>query len=571
MISAVFFSLSMVSDSTYAAEVSLAWDANTEQNLAGYKLYYQTGSGGDSYNGTGANEGNSPITIFLNNLIDPNSPAYLLTGLGDGREYSFSVTAFTGNGTESDFSNQISITTKRVTTAIPDYPLPAVSTGDEPLLFPAEISIEGFSDPDTGDYHSKTQWQVYRTTDMVCVLDTITSSYLTVFRIPEIILDENTTYFWRARFFDNRGAASEWSENIGFKTGFSDTDTDGDGVPDDQEVNISVDMNRDNMPDAQQAVIKSIMLPSCNEPIGLSIENANTVKAILSMSAVDTDDFDFKPADEEKIKDLPYQLIIFKLAVDRPGDTAVVTVHFSRPASSSAKWIKFDPIQGVWLDCSAYAVLSDDGMSVTLELVDGGFGDVDGVANGIIVDPSGLDQLHKTESSSMGIADNPSGFNHATFLAVNADLPQTWNKADCMNHYKLFGFWEKRAIAFNVDEYLNANPDLPINWTYEEAFNHYTVFGKNEDRLLAFEAVEYLSLYPDLPQDWSYDEAFAHYLNFGKNEGRIASFDETAYLEMYPDLPHSWGQAEAFNHYLHFGKYENRVYDPYDEAVFLTD
>lgn len=36
------------------------------------------------------------------------------------------------------------------------------------------------------------------------------------------------------------------------------------------------------------------------------------------------------------------------------------------------------------------ATLLPDGTSVTLELTDGGFGDADGVENGIIVDPSGL-------------------------------------------------------------------------------------------------------------------------------------------------------------------------------------
>ena len=289
---------------------------------------------------------------------------------------------------------------------VPGCPVPVVSMGDEPLLLPVILAVEGFSDSDTGDSHSKTQWQVYRTADKVCVLNTITSSYLTVFRIPEIMLDENTTYFWRARFFDNHDAASDWSKNVSFKTDYSDTDRDGNGVPDDQEVDISVDMNSDEIPDVQQAVVKSVMIPSCHKPIGLSIENANTVSAILSISAVDTVDFDFTPEDEEIIRQLPYGLINFKLAVDRPGDAAVVTVHFSQPVSTSAKWVKFDSVQGVWLDYSAYAEFSDDGMSVSIEFVDGGFGDDDGVANGVIVDPSGLDLSSRAESFSVEVADN---------------------------------------------------------------------------------------------------------------------------------------------------------------------
>ncbi len=38
---------------SYSAEVTLAWDANTESDLAGYKVYYKTGSAGEPYDGTG--------------------------------------------------------------------------------------------------------------------------------------------------------------------------------------------------------------------------------------------------------------------------------------------------------------------------------------------------------------------------------------------------------------------------------------------------------------------------------------------------------------------------------------
>ncbi len=162
------------------------------------------------------------------------------------------------------------------------------------------------------------------------------------------------------------------------------------------------------------------------------------------------------------------------------------------------------------------------------------------------------------------------GFNYQAYLSTNPDLPADWGMAECMAHYKLFGFREKRAVNFNLDEYLNANPDLPREWTFEQALLHYNIFGRDENRLLAFDGQEYLSLYSDLPQDWSYEEAFAHYLYFGKNEGRLASFDEKAYLELYPDLPGTWGQTEAILHYFYYGKNEGRIYDSYDESVFSS-
>jgi len=168
-----------------------------------------------------------------------------------------------------------------------------------------------------------------------------------------------------------------------------------------------------------------------------------------------------------------------------------------------------------------------------------------------------------------GSFENGGGFDYQSYLDANPDLPRSWGKAECMNHYIHYGFGENRAVSFNLDEYLNANPDLPGNWTYEQALNHYNLYGKNEHRLLAFDDQEYLSLYSDLPQNWSYDQAYNHFMNYGSREGRIASFDETAYLEMYSDLPQSWGQAEAFYHYFYYGIDEGRVYDPYDESVFV--
>ncbi len=185
--------------------------------------------------------------------------------------------------------------------------------------------------------------------------------------------------------------------------------------------------------------------------------------------------------------------------------------------------------------------------------------------------PDGCDEL--IDSDGDGIPDdeeiNPeAGFDCLAYLSANSDLPQQWGFGECMNHYKLYGFWEHRPVAFNLEEYLNANNDLPRDWSFQEALKHYNWYGKFENRLLAFSAQEYLSLYPDLPRDWSYDQAFKHYIHYGIVEGRLTSFDEKAYLELYPDLPRWWEQEEAFRHYLLFGIDEGRVFDPYDEDVF---
>jgi hypothetical protein len=66
-----------------------------------------------------------------------------------------------------------------------------------------------------------------------------------------------------------------------------------------------------------------------------------------------------------------------------------VTIYFSEEAADGAKWYFYDSING-WVDYSEHATFSPDRKSVRLELKDGGYGDSDGVANGIIVDPSGF-------------------------------------------------------------------------------------------------------------------------------------------------------------------------------------
>ena len=77
----------------YALDVTLQWDANTESNLDGYKIYYRSGASGGgvkgNYNGTGATEGNSPIDMSLNmdENSDPNVVEFTVHGLNDGQTF----------------------------------------------------------------------------------------------------------------------------------------------------------------------------------------------------------------------------------------------------------------------------------------------------------------------------------------------------------------------------------------------------------------------------------------------------------------------------------------------------
>lgn len=78
-----------------ATSVNLAWDANTEPDLAGYKIYYGTASG---VYGT-------PIDVG-------NVTAYTLTGLTEGVTYYLAATAYDDEEppNESDFSQELTHT-----------------------------------------------------------------------------------------------------------------------------------------------------------------------------------------------------------------------------------------------------------------------------------------------------------------------------------------------------------------------------------------------------------------------------------------------------------------------------
>ena len=88
--------------------------------------------------------------------------------------------------------------------------------------------------------------------------------------------------------------------------------------------------------------------------------------------------------------------------MDQPGDQAEITVYFSEPAPQNGTWFKYDPIEATWTDFSSQTDFSGDRLSVTLYLEDGGEGDADGIANGIIVDPSGVGVSSSSSGSSSG-------------------------------------------------------------------------------------------------------------------------------------------------------------------------
>jgi hypothetical protein len=72
-----------------AARATLAWNANQEDDLAGYKLYYGNGS-----------------RTYTANVNVGNTTSYTLTNLDSTKTYYFAVTAYNRSGAESGFSGE---------------------------------------------------------------------------------------------------------------------------------------------------------------------------------------------------------------------------------------------------------------------------------------------------------------------------------------------------------------------------------------------------------------------------------------------------------------------------------
>ncbi len=93
-----------------AAQIKLAWDANTESDVAGYKIYY--GTSPKSYS----------ASVDVGNVT-----SYHLTGLKGGQTYYLTVTAYNTSRSESSYSGEVSGVATEPTPPVTETP-PTVTT-----------------------------------------------------------------------------------------------------------------------------------------------------------------------------------------------------------------------------------------------------------------------------------------------------------------------------------------------------------------------------------------------------------------------------------------------------------
>ena len=281
----------------------------------------------------------------------------------------------------------------------PDPPVLYLPIDYDQVATDAVLKTNGFYDPNVGDFHAESHWQIIRAGDNIAVFEKISTISLTSLSIPKLVLDDVTDYIWQVKFVDNHGTASDWSETGHFTTEPSEWDSDGNGIPDLQEVDSVTDLDEDGTPDNEQNDIKCVNVEGGSAQIGISIRDAEGVESIVSIESENPDDLYTNSDSSDSPAELPFGLINFKLIVTNPGDEVVVTLFLSEAAPVGAIWYKYDPVDGIWQDYSEYTGFSSDRKSVYLTLIDGGFSDADGLENGIIVDPLALGMPSSSTSS----------------------------------------------------------------------------------------------------------------------------------------------------------------------------
>ena len=250
-----------------------------------------------------------------------------------------------------------------------------------------ELMTDEFYDSDPEDVHAQSRWQIFRADDNFCVLDVTSHSAHTTLKVPKLILEEDTDYIWQVQHINSREGQSEWSQAGTFRTDFIDYDPNGNGIPDDQEVLVDQDLDENGVIDSEQSDIKCVHSAAEDVQIGVSVKDSENAATIVSMEIEDALEALMTANSMATPKSIEFGLIDFKILVDAPGDETVVTIHLSRAARERGKLYKYDPINAEWLDYSDYAQFSPNRRVIYLTLKDGGFGDADGIENGIIVDP----------------------------------------------------------------------------------------------------------------------------------------------------------------------------------------
>jgi len=244
------------------------------------------------------------------------------------------------------------------------------------------LQTQPFIDANEDNFHFSTEWQLADVHDFTRLIYQYRSNdSLTILSIPELLLGNHQSYFWRVRFFDNHNLSSSWSIPYSFATEESKFDlSPQNGVPDIQEITgTDTDLNHDNINDKDQinSYYKCLTLMNDNIQVGIEIEETNQAEidyfsSLKNIHITDqlTDIHSFNES------------IGFKAFAQTAGFSITTTFYFSQQLNAKSIWHSY--YQNQW-NRFEEQVLIEKNNAIRIKIQDGSFGDFDGLENGIII------------------------------------------------------------------------------------------------------------------------------------------------------------------------------------------
>lgn len=391
-----------------AVEITLEWLHSNEGDVNGYKLYCRQED--QPYN-------------YRHPIYSGTKNSCIVKGLQAGTAYYFIVKACHVNGHESPNSNEVSfyVEPTPVTVPAPETSAPAVDSDSppgspaaspEPPAVPenATPAEDEVSDGEQADGSAEfeapamAQWRVVRQIDDLCIFNAQSSQYLTPMELPlpALVLDEETVYYWQAKFLNEDGSLSNWSIPEFFTSEVWEADANHNGIPDDQECDTETEFNRNGTSATDALPTRCIRLANGDS---LMI-NAQQPPAAVPLQAVQA----LNPAQIETLDEQSRQgisaLINCKFLVTQPGDAAQLNLFFTEAIPADSTWLNFNTNTG-WQREENAMTLSADLKSAIVQVQDGGLGDADGIANGVIVNWSGFISRQIESETSSAANQNP--------------------------------------------------------------------------------------------------------------------------------------------------------------------
>jgi chitinase len=172
--------LLLLAQNAFAAPVTLAWNAVSAADLAGYVLYY------------GYAPGNYSLSLDVGNYTTA-----ALSGLDQGKTYYFAATAYDTYGQESVFSNEVSYTVPAADAEMPSVTITSPASGAF-VTKKSTVPIGATASDNIG----VTRVEFYVNGQLTC--SDVTGAYTCDWKVPAA---PGRTYQLQAKAYDAQGNA----------------------------------------------------------------------------------------------------------------------------------------------------------------------------------------------------------------------------------------------------------------------------------------------------------------------------------------------------------------------------